>query len=75
MTGAGKPWIRGTLCAGGAMLGIAAVAGCAGVLRGAYTSEAEAQCRDLPTPAERMACEQAVFDAEVERRSQGRQGE
>ncbi len=45
------------------------LAGCS-VLQSSYDSQRRMECRDLPTPDERLACDRAASDAERKRRAE-----
>ena len=54
-----------------AVIAFPLLGGCA-VFQGVYDEQAEAQCRDLPNTGERIACERAAQDAQIERRAENR---
>ena len=51
----------------GVLAGLIGLTACS-VFQGSYDAEARAQCRDLPTIDERVACERAADDAARTRR-------
>lgn len=51
-----------------ALMVLPVLGGCE-LLQGSYDSQVRSECRELPTPDERLACDRAATDAERQRRA------
>jgi hypothetical protein len=52
------------------LVALLVLSGCTSAMQDSYDERAIAECRELPTPNERLACERAAIDRKILRRAE-----